>query len=144
MGFFDGDVTLHCHRSYFFYLSKNFTYTCMSNRKVPGHFILASNLILVVLVLSIVYQFLPNIHILAGMLPVVIGTKVLLLALAILLRLGYSWSKYLLAVLALLTLLGIRDVLDVFMYPAVSTILNIIQVALIMWATIVVFKKHTR
>jgi hypothetical protein len=80
----------------------------------------------------------------AGMLPVVIATKVVILALAILLRMGYSWSKYLLAVLALFTLLGIRDVFDIFLFPQVSTILNVIQIALTIWATIVVFKRDAR
>jgi hypothetical protein len=80
----------------------------------------------------------------AGMLPVVIVTKAIILALAILLRLGYSWSKYLLGVLALFTLLGIGDVLDVFVFPTISAIVNIVQIVLVIWATVVVFKKDSR
>lgn len=114
----------------------------MSNRKVPAHFILASNLILIVFVLSVVYLFLPDIHILAGMLPVVIAAKVLILVLAILLRLGYTWSKYVLALFALFALFSIRDVLDVFMFPAISTVVNILQMVLVIWAAVAIFKKR--
>jgi hypothetical protein len=116
----------------------------MSKRQTPGYFILASNLIFIVFALSVIHMFLPNIHVMAGMLPVVIVTKAIILALAIFLRLGYSWSKYLLAVLALFTLLGIGDVLDVFVFPTISAIVSIVQIVLVIWATGVVFNKNSR
>jgi hypothetical protein len=113
----------------------------MNNPTDRRYFIQASNLVLIALALSIVYLFLPDIRMIAGMLPITIAMKCMILAVAILLRMGYSWSRYLLVVLALFTLFGIRDVLDAVVSPAISTIISIMQIALIVWATIVVFRK---
>jgi hypothetical protein len=114
----------------------------MSNRTVSKNFKIASSLIFIVFVLSVIYMFLPDIHVLSGMLPLVIATKVFILGLAILLRLGYSWSKFVLLALALLTLLGIGDILYIFQLPRLSTFLNLVQVVLVIWATVLVFRKQ--
>ena len=114
----------------------------MTKQKAPRQFILASNLVLIVFVLSIVHQLLPNIRIMAGMLWLTIVMKSLLLGLAILLRLGYSWSKYLLIILALISLLGILDVLDTFSYLRWSAVITVAQMALMVCAAVVVFRKE--
>jgi hypothetical protein len=111
--------------------------------KTPKHFIHASNLVLIVLVLSVVYLLLPNIRLMPGMFPLTVAMKVLILALAVFLRLGYSWSKYVLAVVALLSLLGIYDVLDIVAFPRVSAFVAIAQIVLMVYATIVVLKKQS-
>lgn len=110
--------------------------------KTPKNFVLASNLMLLVFVLSVVHYFLPNIHILAGMLPFAIGIKVLILAIAIVLRQGYSWSKFLLLGYCLLSLTGFDDIRFAFTYPSVAGVIVVTQFALTIWATIVVFRKQ--
>ena len=116
----------------------------MTNQKIPKPFTLASNLVLIAFVLSIVYQLLPNIHVMAGLLWFNVIMKGLLLGLAILLRFGYRWTKYLLILFAVFSLLGIHDVLDIFSYPRWSSALTVAQMALMVSAAVVVLREKEK
>lgn len=108
---------------------------------VHQNYIESSNFMLLSMGLGILnFFFLPNTFLSGFVITTGIFTLIFLAGLAILIRRGSSWIKYLLLVLMIIGLVGIPTIIkNLEQYPAVGAI-NIIQTALQFWALVLLFK----
>lgn len=114
------------------------------NTATPRNFILASYLVAAAFILLVAHGFLIGLSVGDPMFPLFAGAWILVFILIILLRMGLSWSKYLLGFFAVLTIITLPDMLDVrtlFTLTGLQTLLGFIRPVLVVWATVLVFKR---
>ena len=109
--------------------------------QVHSNFIKSSNLIFATVGLGIINFFFPSDILSNGAnILTAIFTLLFICGLAILVRQGYAWVKYLLLVLTILGIVAIALIPSSPTQNSVVTIVNIVQTVLQVWATILLFR----
>lgn len=108
--------------------------------QLHSNFIKSSNLIFATVGLGIINFFFPGDILSNGAnIATAIFTLLFICGLAILVRQGYAWVKYLLLVLIILGIVAIALIPSNPTQNSVVTIVNIAQTVLQVWATVILF-----